>query len=54
MPSSLDIMALALLKQLTARGFPTPSIAECREILREVIDEAAEIAESIGRERAPA
>jgi hypothetical protein len=62
MTSALDIMALALLKQLTARGGlrprgleitrdggkyhchvrSEPSLEDCKDILRQVIDEAAD------------
>jgi hypothetical protein len=45
MTSAHSIMALALMKQLIARGFPAPSQAECEDILRETIDETAAVEE---------
>lgn len=49
MTSAIDIMALSLLTQLTARGYPAPSIEECKAILRDVIDDATKVADEAGR-----
>lgn len=57
MTSALSVMALALYKQLLARGIETISLEECREMLRASIDEAAGVGEDMekrAKDRAPA
>ena len=57
MTSALSIMALALYKQMVARGIDTISIRDCEEMLRASIDEAAGVGRDIEKrieERAPA
>jgi hypothetical protein len=43
--TAMTLMATLLNRGLVARGFPAPSIVECEEILRNVIDLAAELTE---------